>query len=128
MNAPADAPLCGMDIRSAVSAAPTCSLCSSAESCSNSTLDNRSTVVGSISSPLVCAFGKTSSPRADRLDESVDEVECRLGDLAPPVVDRERVASVRDLHDLRHGGGALLPPVGGGCGRPPGGGVLLALR
>ena len=34
-------------------------------------------------------------------------VERGLGDLAPAVVDRERVASVRHLHDLRHAGVAL---------------------
>ena len=33
-----------------------------------------------------------------RLGEPLDEVERRLGDLAPAVVDREGVASARDLH------------------------------
>jgi hypothetical protein len=67
------------------------------------------------------AFCKASSPRSDRLGEPLDEVECRLGDLAPAVVDREGVAPVGDLRDLRDGGVAPLPLVAcrsllGGCG------------
>src|SRR5262249_27572170 len=42
------------------------------------------------------------------LDEPLDEVECGLSDLAPAVVDRERVATVRDLDDLCHGWGATF--------------------
>ena len=30
-------------------------------------------------------------------DEALDEIECGLGHLLPAVVDRERVAAVRDL-------------------------------
>src|SRR5215475_864981 len=47
MNAPASSALCGMDFRSAARVSWTCSLCSSVESCSNSTLDSRSTVMRS---------------------------------------------------------------------------------
>ena len=43
------------------------------------------------------------------------------------MVDREGVASVRDLHDLRHGGVAPLPLVGGVRDRPRHRVVLLAL-
>src|SRR6516165_9995438 len=50
--------------------------------------------------------------------EPVDEVECRLGDLAPAMVDREGVAPVGNLHDLGHGGVAPLPLVGGVRDRP----------
>src|SRR5262249_20234927 len=50
--------------------------------------------------------------------EPLDEVERRLGDLAPAVVDREQAASVRDLHYLRHPGVAPLPLVGGVRDRP----------
>jgi hypothetical protein len=57
MNAPASAALCGMDFRSAIRASWTCSLCSSVESCSNSTLDSRSTVVGFMRCPLGRADG-----------------------------------------------------------------------
>jgi hypothetical protein len=39
---------------------------------------------------------RTSSLRSDRLGEPLNEVERRLGDLAPAVVDRKGVASVRD--------------------------------
>ena len=49
---------------------------------------------------------------------SVEQVLRRLGDFAPAVVDRERVAPVRHLHDLRHGGIAPLPLVGGVRDRP----------
>src|SRR6188472_3413484 len=52
MNAPAAAPLCGMDSRSVVSAFWTCSSCSSAESWSNSSLVSRSIVVGVMRSPF----------------------------------------------------------------------------
>src|SRR5213594_509851 len=69
-----------------------------------------------------------SSPRSDRLDEPLNEVERRLGDLAPAVVDREGVAPVRHLHDLRHGGVAPLPLVGGVRDRPRYGVVLLAVN
>jgi len=64
---------------------------------------------------------------ADRLDEALDEVECRLGDLAPAVVDREGVPPVRDLHDLRHAGVAPLLLVGGVRDRPRHGVVLRAV-
>src|SRR5205085_5331679 len=73
------------------------------------------------------AFVRTSSPRSDRLGESLDEVERRLGDLAPAVVDPEGVASVWHLHDLRHGGVPLLPLVGGVRDRPRHRVILLAL-
>src|SRR5262245_1118021 len=70
MNAPASAALCGMDFRSAARVSWTCSLCSSAESCSNSTLDSRSTVVGFIRSPL----GRDGGSTGDGLGEPVLEV------------------------------------------------------
>ena len=47
---------------------------------------------------------KSSNP----LGKPLDEVERRTGHVAPAVVDREGVAPVRDLHDLRHGGVAPL--------------------
>src|SRR5262245_58721464 len=91
MNAPADAPLCGMDIRSADRVASTCSVCSSAESCSNSTLESRSTVVGFISSPFVCAFCKDFVAHRP-LSESIDEVDDGW-DSPPAVADGQRVAA-----------------------------------
>jgi hypothetical protein len=36
--------------------------------------------------------------------EPLDEVERRLGDIVPAVVDRQGMAPVRHLHDLRHAG------------------------
>src|SRR4029077_17232076 len=45
------------------------------------------------------------------LREPLYEIERRLGDFAPAVVDREGVATVGDLHDLRHTGVAPLPLV-----------------
>src|SRR5215217_1187011 len=59
--------------------------------------------------------------------EALDEIERGLRDLLPAVVDRERVASVRDLHDLRHPWVVLLPLVGGVRDRPRHRMVLLAL-
>src|SRR4051812_45760428 len=83
------------------------------------------------SSPLLGAHavprrrGRRWSLRATRTGEPVDEVQRCLGDLAPPVVDRERVTPVRDLHDLRHCGVVALALVGGVRERPrPGGGLL----
>src|SRR5262245_35687434 len=70
---------------------------------------------------------ENQTPRHDRLGEPLDEVERRLGDLAPAVVDREGVASVRDLDDLRHGGVASLALVGGVRDRPRHRVVLLAV-
>src|SRR2546427_10693272 len=72
------------------------------------------------------AFCKDVAAASDRLGEPLDEVERRLGDLAPAAVDREGVASVRDLHDLRHGGIAPLPLGGGGRERPRHRVILLA--
>lgn len=51
-------------------------------------------------------------------DEALDELARRLGDLAPAAVDREGVASVRDLDDLRHGGVPGSPLGGGVRDRP----------
>src|SRR5207344_2338718 len=42
------------------------------------------------------------------LGEPLDEVERGLGDLAPAVIDGERVPAIRDLHDLRHSRVSLL--------------------
>src|SRR5512133_4080700 len=53
-----------------------------------------------------------------RLGEPLDEVKRRLGDLAPAVVDRQRVSPVRDLHDLGDAGVAPLPLEGGVRDRP----------
>jgi hypothetical protein len=64
---------------------------------------------------------------ASDLREPLDEVERRLGDLVPAVVDREGVASVRDLHDLRHCRVAPLPLVRGVRDRPRHRVVLLAV-
>ena len=69
-----------------------------------------------------------SSSRSDRLGEPFDEVERRLGHLARAVVDREGVASVRHLHDLRVAGVSPLAFVGGGGDRPRHRVVLLAVR
>src|SRR5262249_39223804 len=52
-----------------------------------------------------------SAPRIDRLSEGLDEIECRVGNIGPAVIDREGVATVRHLHDLRHGPVAPLPLV-----------------
>src|SRR5262245_51287288 len=70
MNAPASAALCGTALRSAARVSWTCSLCSSAESCSNSTLDSRTTLVGSMRSPLGRDVG---SPGGHGLGEPVLE-------------------------------------------------------
>src|SRR5215471_13368064 len=90
------------------------------------------------SSPRVIAWSSlTCSPDDPRkmrglficrlLGEPLDEVERRLGDLLPPVVDRERVASVRDLHNLGHARVALLPLVSGVRNCPRDRVVLLAI-
>ena len=63
----------------------------------------------------------------ERLIEPLDEVECDLGHLAPAMVDRERVASVRDLDDLRDSRIVLLPLVRRVRDRPGHGVVLLAI-
>src|SRR5215470_11386088 len=47
-----------------------------------------------------------------RLRESLDEVERGLRDLLPAVVDGQRVAAVRHLHDLGDARVARLPLVG----------------
>src|SRR5436309_15042308 len=39
-----------------------------------------------------------------RLDEPLDECERQVGDVAPAVVDRQRVAAARDLADLGDAG------------------------
>jgi len=56
---------------------------------------------------------RCSDDPVNDLGEPLDEVERRLSDLAPAVVDREAVAPVRDLHNLRHGGVAPSPLPGG---------------
>jgi hypothetical protein len=61
------------------------------------------------------------------LGKPFSEGERDLGDATPAVVDREGVAPVRDLHDLRHGGVAPLPLVGGVRDRPRHRVVLLAV-
>src|SRR5262245_2131815 len=71
---------------------------------------------------------RTSSPRTDRLGESLDEVECRLGDLLPAVVDGQRVAAVGHLLDLGDARVALLPLVGGVGDRPGNRVVLLPVE
>src|SRR5262245_25388778 len=70
------------------------------------------------SSPKMHSSVSTPMPRSDRSGEPLDEVERRLGNLAPAMVDREGVAPVSDLHNLRHGGIASLPLVGGVRHRP----------
>src|SRR4051794_17622296 len=61
------------------------------------------------------------------LGEPLDEVERRLSDLPPAVVDGEGVAPVRHHHELRHGPVAPLPLVGGVRDRPRHRVVLLTL-
>src|SRR5215213_9998348 len=69
-----------------------------------------------------------SCPGSKRFScEPLDELERRLGDLAPAVVDRERVTSIRHLHDLGHAGVVPLPLVGGVRDRPRHGVILLAV-
>src|SRR5215211_7941465 len=61
-------------------------------------------------------------------DESLDEGQRLLRHLPPAVVDRERMAPIRDLLEL---GDALVPPltfVGRLCDRRVGGVVLLAFE
>src|SRR3954463_3893124 len=88
---------------------------------------------GPLSSPLLGALGVLRRPgrrwslRATRRGEPVDEVQRCVGHLAPPVVDRERVTPVRDLHDLRHCRVLALALVGGVRDRPRHGVVLLAV-
>src|SRR5262245_6569863 len=59
--------------------------------------------------------------------DAFDEVERGLGDLAPTVIDGERVAAVRNLDDLGHAGVVLLTLVRGVRDRPRDGVVLLAV-
>src|SRR6187200_3289759 len=91
----------------------------------NNGLTSVSKLTGSVESAIMRApFGSFDS---QALRKSLDEVERGLGDLAPAVVDRQRVASIRHLHDLRHAGIALLPVVGGFRDRPGHRMVVLAL-
>src|SRR5262249_47490088 len=87
---------------------------------------------GSLELARACAILDVTAVRAratvsNRLGELLDEVERGLGDLAPAVVDGERVAPVRDLDDFRHAGVAPLPLVGGVRDRPRHRVVLLAV-
>src|SRR5262245_37673739 len=79
------------------------------------TRPSRAVLVSSASSRLLSFAPSvtTSSPRSDRSGEPLDELECRLGDLLPAVVDRQRVATVGQLLDLGHARVAPLPLVGG---------------
>src|SRR5215212_7112408 len=78
-------------------------------------------VAGRVKQTLQCTVrcpGRPSGGRSSRLarlgrGEALDEIERGLRDLLPAVVDRERVASVRDLHDVRHPWITPLPFVGG---------------
>jgi hypothetical protein len=51
-------------------------------------------------------------------DVALDEIERGVRDFLPAVVDSERVAAVRDLHDLRHPQVVSLPLVRGIRDRP----------
>src|ERR1700710_907268 len=53
---------------------------------------------------------RASSPMAEILlfHEALDEVQCRVGDLAPPTVDRQGVPAAGDLDELRDPLVALL--------------------
>src|SRR5712672_2723211 len=52
-----------------------------------------------------------------RGDEALHERQCLIGDLAPAMVDDERVAAIRYLDDLGHALVLLLLLVGGVCDR-----------
>src|SRR5215218_4502223 len=76
--------------------------------------------------------GRRTRPHRDGLaglggDEALDEIERGLCHLVPAVVNDERVAAVRHLHNLRHSWVAPLPLVGGIRDRPRHGVVLIAL-
>src|SRR4051794_32279497 len=60
-------------------------------------------------------------------DEPLEEVQRRLRDLLPAVIDRQRVTAVGHLLDLGDARVPLLPLVGGLGDRPRDGVVLLAL-
>src|SRR5437763_15739164 len=81
----------------------------------------KSTFRGACYPVRIAVDNRRVSPRsqpASLLDESFDERQRGVGDLAPAAVDRERVATVGDLGDL---GGAVvvsLPLVGGVGDRP----------
>jgi len=69
----------------------------------------------------------TATKSPSWLGEPLDEVECRLSDLTPTLVDGQRVPPVRDLGDLGDAPIALLPLVGGVRDRQRDRVVLLAI-
>src|SRR6187200_93669 len=96
----------------------------------NNGLTSISKLTGSVGimAPFCASTGsKPAEGVSPQLGEPLDEVEGGLGDLAPAVIDGEGVAAVRHLHDLRYGGIALLPLVGGVRDRPRHGVILLAV-
>ena len=66
-------------------------------------------------------------PTESGLDEALDEIERRVGDFAPTVVDDQRVAAALHLHDLGHALVALLLLVRSVRDRPRHGVILLAV-
>src|SRR4051812_22732870 len=73
-----------------------------------------------------CVDMRCSSVGVSDLGEAFDEVERRLGDLAPAAVDRQGVPAVGHAGDFGHSGIALLLLEGGLDDRPRNGVVSLA--
>ena len=74
-----------------------------------------------------CRLRDGGPPWSSGLGEALDEVERGLSHLLPAMVDRQRVAAVRDLLDLRDARVLALPLVGGVRDRPGNRVVLLAV-